>query len=131
MLVWISGANANQPVSPIPYVDVEGNEYPPNMEQLWTADQLSAINMKSTPVPPVYTAHVWQIKSVLTPTQTAAVTAAIAASPAANMLQAFWSTGDVPVPSNSATLIALGAAIGMTPDQVTALVQAANQVSIP
>src|ERR1035437_2186921 len=80
---------------------------------------------------PVYQCEVWQIKAVLTPAQTTAVEAAIAASPEAGVLQAFWATGDNPIPSNSTTLAGLGAAIGMTADQVTALVHAASQVAIP
>ena len=80
---------------------------------------------------PIYTAQVWQIKAVLTSAQLTAVEAAINASPSADVLNAFWLTGDEPVPSNSITLQALGAEIGMTPAQVTALVEAASQVVIP
>ena len=82
---------------------------------------------------PIYTAQVWQLKAVLTPAQTTAVEAAIAAMPAQQSaaLAAFWATGDEPVPSNSTTLQGLGAALGITADQVTALVQAASQVAIP
>lgn len=80
---------------------------------------------------PIYECQVWQIKAVLTSAQMTAVEAAINASPSAGVLNAFWSTGDEPVPSNSTTLQALGAAIGMTADQVTALVQAASKVVIP
>jgi hypothetical protein len=80
---------------------------------------------------PIYAAQVWQIKAVLTSAQLTAVEAAINASPSADVLNAFWLTGDEPVPSNSITLQALGAEIGMTPAQVTALVEAASQVVIP
>ena len=80
---------------------------------------------------PVYTCRVWQIKAVLTPAQTTAVEATIAAAPNAAILQAFWSMGVELIPSNSTTLLSLGAAIGMTANQVAALVQHASQISIP
>ena len=51
MLVWLAGANAGTPVTPIPYVDANGNQYPPNMEALWTAAQLASLNMQSVPTP--------------------------------------------------------------------------------
>jgi len=79
----------------------------------------------------VPTCQVWQIKAVLTAAQATAVEAAIATSPNAAALQAFWETGDAPVPANSTTLLALGAAIGLTAAQVTALVQQAAEVQIP
>ena len=79
----------------------------------------------------VPTCPVWQIKAVLTAAQATAVAAAIAASPNAATLQAFWETGGAPVPANSTTLLALGAAIGLTAAQVTALVQQAAEVQIP
>jgi hypothetical protein len=80
---------------------------------------------------PVPTCQVWQLKAVLTAAQTTAVESAIAASPNTAALQAFWATGDAPVPANSTTLLALGAVIGLSAAQVAALVTAASEVSIP
>ena len=81
--------------------------------------------------PVVPTCQVWQLKAVLTAAQTSAVEAAITASPNAAALQAFWETGDAPVPANSTTLLTLGATIGLTATQVMALVQQAAEVQIP
>ena len=128
MLVLIA---TGQPVA-VPYVDPQGGQYPPNLEQIWSADELAAIGLKSAPNPAsTPTCQVWQLKAVLTAAQTTAVEAAIAAAPNASALQAFWATGGAPVPADSTTLLALGAAIGLTAAQVAALVQGAAQVSIP
>src|SRR5579872_526511 len=71
-----------------------------------------------TPVP---TCQIWQLRAVLTAAQWTAIQNAIASenNPA---LTAFSTQGNNPIPANSTTLIALGAAIGLTPSQVAALV---------
>jgi hypothetical protein len=79
---------------------------------------------------PVPTCLLWQLQAVLTAAQWTGVQAAVAAvnSP---VLSSFVTHGGNVIPANSTTLIALGAAIGLTPDQVTALVLEASTVSIP
>jgi hypothetical protein len=46
-------------------------------------------------------------------------------------LSAFFDQGTDVIPANSTTLISLGEAIGLTADQITALVQQAAAISIP
>ncbi len=66
-----------QPVA-VPYVDPQGGQYPPNLEQIWSADELAAIGLKSAPNPAsTPTCQVWQLKAVLTAAQTTAVDAGI------------------------------------------------------
>lgn len=76
------------------------------------------------------TCQLWQLQAVMTAAQWTAVQNAIVAlnNPA---VSAFFAHGTNVIPANSTTLISLGAAIGLTADQVTALVQQASAVSIP
>lgn len=84
------------------------------------------------PIPPapVPSCALWQLQSVMTAAQWSGVQTAIAAmnNPA---LTAFAAHGTNVIPANSTTLLALGAAIGLTADQVTALVAQGSAVSIP
>jgi hypothetical protein len=113
-------------VTPAGYENVGGPSYA--FDGLGNVVETYATQAIPTPVP---TCQVWQLKAVLTAAQTTAVESAIAASPNTAALQAFWATGDAPVPANSTTLLALGAAIGLSAAQVAALVTAASEVSIP
>ncbi len=87
-------------------------------------------NPAPVPPAPIPSCALWQLQSVMTPAQWTAVSAAVAAlnNPA---VSAFFAHGTNIIPANSTTLIALGAAIGLTAAQVTALVAAAAAVSIP
>lgn len=81
------------------------------------------------PAPPASCA-LWQLQAVMSPSQWAAAQTAVAAlgNPA---VSAFFEHGTNVIPSNSATLLSLGAVLGLSADQVTALVQQASQVAIP
>lgn len=87
-----------------------------------------------TPAPaapvPVPSCALWQLQSVTTGAQWTAAQSAVDAlgRPA---VSAFWAHGTNIIPANSTTLLALGASIGLTADQVTALVLQASAVSIP
>jgi len=82
------------------------------------------------PPPGVPSCMLWQLEAVLTPSQWSQVLDVVATmnNPA---LTAFAAHGSNFIPANSTTLIQLGAAIGLTPDQVTALVEQASAVVIP
>ena len=84
------------------------------------------------PLPPaaVPSCKLWQLRSVMSATQWTAVQAAVAALNEA-AVAAFAADGDDLIPANSKTLLALGAAIGLSAAQVTALVQQAAEVQIP
>jgi hypothetical protein len=90
----------------------------------------SAAPLPPSPPPGVPSCMLWQLQAILTPDQWTAVQAAVVAmnNPA---VSAFAAHGSNFIPANSTTLIALGAAIGLTPDQVTALVEQASAVVIP
>ena len=85
---------------------------------------------QDAPPPGVPSCMLWQLEAILTPTQWSQVQSAVAAmnNPA---LTAFAAHGSNFIPANSTTLIALGAAIGLTPAQVTALVEQASAIVIP
>lgn len=78
----------------------------------------------------VYSCQLWQLQAVMTPTEWGQVQTAIAAlgNPA---ISAFFAHGTNSIPSNSTTLLSLGEALGLTTDQIVALVQAASAVVIP
>jgi len=78
--------------------------------------------------PPV-SCYLWQIEAVLGPAQWAAVQAAVTAK-ANPALSAFFAYGTNVIPSNSPTLVGLGAAIGLTPAQVAAIVTEAAAITI-
>jgi hypothetical protein len=82
------------------------------------------------PLAPIPSCALWQLQAVMTTAQWASVTSAVAAlnNPA---VSAFFAHGTNIIPANSTTLQSLGAALGMTADQVNALVAAASAVSIP
>ena len=83
-------------------------------------------------VPPtvVHSCKLWQLEAVLGPAQWAAAQAAVAAlnNPG---VTAFFNHGTNDIPANSTTLLALGAAIGMTSAQVVAAITAAAPLAIP
>ena len=82
------------------------------------------------PPPGVSSCMLWQLQAVLTPDQWTQILAAVAAmnNPA---VTAFMAHGSNFIAANSTTLIQLGAAIELTPDQITALVEKASGVVIP
>lgn len=79
---------------------------------------------------PVPACQLWQLQAVMTPTQWTAVQAAVTALGNA-AISAFFAHGTNVIPANSTTLLSLGAAIGLSADQVTALVTQASVISIP
>ena len=97
--------------------------------QVW----LAAGNIPSpapAPPTPVPTCQLWQLQSVLSAAQWSAVQSAAAAlsNPA---VSAFFAHGTNVIPANSTTLLALGAAIGLSSDQTAALVAQAASIAIP
>lgn len=135
------------PPSPGVTRDLDGASVPPDMRNVdWQAYQAwlaagHAPNPAPVAAPPVATALLWQLEAIcngpppalgFTPPSWAQVQAAVAATnnPA---LTAFFNVGTNPIPANSTTLIALGAAVAapLSAAQVTALVAAAAAVSIP
>lgn len=80
------------------------------------------------PLPP--SCALWQLQAVMPAAQWTAVQAAIAAlnNP---VLAAFFAHGTNMIPANSTTLVSLGASLGLSADQVTALVTQAAAVAIP
>lgn len=87
------------------------------------------------PPAPLAMCLLWQIQAVMTdPSWTGPswtqVENAVAASTDPKMKAFFKYSGNL-IPENSVTLIAFGKSLGMTPDQVAALVQAASKVAIP
>jgi hypothetical protein len=83
-----------------------------------------------TPLAGVPSCMLWQLEAVLTPDQWSQIQTAVEAmnDPA---VTAFMAHGSNFIPANSKTLIQLGAAIGITPDELTALVEKASAVVIP
>lgn len=100
----------------------------PNVTVIADDDPRIAAFQASLVRPP--SCQLWQLQAVLTSAQWAQVQTAVQAmnNPA---VTAFASHGTNVIPANSTTLIALGQAIGLTVDQVTALVQQASQIVIP
>lgn len=103
-------------------------------------DYLNWLKAGNTPDPapiviPVYTAQLWQLQAVMSdpawngPTWQQ-VTSAVAALNNST-INAFFEHGTNSIPSNSTTLLALGKSLGMTPEQIVALVQQASQTRIP
>lgn len=92
----------------------------------------SGETIEAAPTPPaaVPTCALWQLQAVMTNAQWTAAQAAVAAigNPA---LSAFFAHGTNVIPANSTTLISLGATLGLSADQVTALVAAGAEVAIP
>jgi len=84
----------------------------------------------TAPSAPMPTCQLWQLQAVMTTAQWSSAQAAVAAlaNPA---VSAFFSHGTNVIPANSTTLLQLGAAIGLTAAQVTALIAQAAAVSIP
>jgi hypothetical protein len=74
--------------------------------------------------------QLWQLQAVMSAAQWTAVQAAVAAlaNPA---VSAFFAHGTNVIPAHSTTLVSLGAAIGLTAEQVAALVAEAAAVAIP
>ena len=92
----------------------------------------SGVTIAPAPAPaaPVPSCALWQLQSVMTPAQWAQVATDVAAlnNPA---VSAFFAHGTNVIPANSTTLLALGVQLGLTADQVTALVASASGVVIP
>ena len=82
------------------------------------------------PPPPVPTCQLWQLQAVMTAAQWTAAQSAVAALNNPDV-SAFFAHGTNVIPANSTTLLALGVAIGLSAEQITALVQQASAVSIP
>jgi len=92
---------------------------------------LSSANPPPPPPPAgVPSCMLWQLQAVLTPDQWTQVLAVVAGMNNPT-LTAFAQHGSNFIPANSTTLIELGAAIGLNPDQVTALVEQASAIVIP
>lgn len=97
------------------------------------AEWIAAGNVPSpyaAPAAPTPTCQLWQLQAVMTPSQWQAAQTAVANLNSASVL-AFFSHPGNSIPANSTTLIALAAAIGLTQEQIAALVAEASQVSIP
>lgn len=92
-----------------------------------TPAEVAAWQAANAPVP---SCQLWQLQAAMTTAQWTAAQAAVAAlgNPA---VTAFFAHGDSVIRANSTTLISLGATIGLTPVQVTALVAQAAAVAIP
>ena len=74
--------------------------------------------------------QLWQLQAVMTAAQWTAAQSAVAALNNPDV-SAFFAHGTNVIPANSTTLLALGVAIGLSAEQITALVQQASAVSIP
>lgn len=124
------------PPSPGVTRDSDGASIPPDIGNTdWQAYQawLGAGNSPtsaSIPPAPVPSCALWQLQAVMTAAQWTAVANAVTAlnDPA---VSAFFAHGTNVIPANSTTLQSLGAAIGLSADQVTTLVRQANAVVIP
>lgn len=83
----------------------------------------------ATPAAPVPTCALWQLEAADS-AQWAAITAAVSAlgNP---VVTAFFNHGTNVIPANSTTLLALGASLGLTAAQVTALIATAAAIAIP
>jgi hypothetical protein len=90
----------------------------------------SASPAPAAPPPGVPSCMLWQLQAVLTTEQWTQVMAAVVAmnNPAVTY---FMACGSNFIAANSTTLIQLGAAISLTPAQVTALVEQASAIVIP
>ncbi len=84
----------------------------------------------TAPPAPVPACQLWQLQAMMTAGQWTATQSAIAALDN-SAVSAFFAHGTNVIPANSTTLVSLGATIGLTAAQVTALVQQASAVSIP
>lgn len=98
--------------------------------------KLGAWGLSSATLPPpepilgVPSCMLWQLEAVLTPDQWLQIQTAIAAMNDPTVT-AFMAHGSNFIPANSTTLIQLGAAIGLTPVDLTALVEKASAIAIP
>ena len=82
------------------------------------------------PPPPVPTCQLWQLQAVMTAAQWTAAQSAVAALNN-TAVSAFFAHGTNVIPANSTTLLSLGETMGLTADQITALVAQAAAVTIP
>lgn len=121
----------------MPYVSLDGQgnvtgifANPQAFSRVFLADNDAAVLAFLAAQAPQPTCYLWQLQAVLSPSQWAAVQAAVAAANNA-ALTAFAAHGNNLIPANSTTLISLGAAIGLTADQVKAIVIQASAVAIP
>jgi hypothetical protein len=104
-----------------------------NQETYATAflpDSDPAVVAFRSPPQPRLTCQLWQLQAVMTPAQWTAAQSAIGAlnNPT---VSAFFSHPGAQIPASSSALLSLGAAIGLTADQVKSLVQQAAAVTIP
>jgi hypothetical protein len=116
--VWVQRDQTNK------IVGIYANLQPGYAEER-LADTDPAVTAFLNPPLPPKTCQLWQLQAVMTPAQW------IAAQFNNPAVSAFFAHGTNSIPDNSTTLLQLGAAIGLTSDQVKALVAKAAQVSIP
>jgi hypothetical protein len=100
-----------------------------NLVSAWIAAGNVPAPYVAPPAPPV-TCALWQLQSVMTADQWTAVQTFIA-SLNDSAVSAFFAHGTNRIPSNSTTLAKIGAGIGLTADQITALMTQAAEVAIP
>ena len=94
----------------------------------------SATPSRPEPLRGVPSCMLWQLQAVLTPEQWSKGENSILGAVAAMndpVITAFMAHGSNFIPANSKTLIQLGAAINLTPDELTALVEKASAIVIP
>jgi hypothetical protein len=110
------------------FIPADPNNYDWQAYQAWLAAG-NTPTPATAPPPPVPTCLIWQLKAALTPAHLAAVTTAVSALGDSAVTQ-FFDQGTNQIPANSQTLIKLGAVVGLSQDQVTALVTAASAITI-
>jgi hypothetical protein len=116
--------------------DADGASIPPDPMNADFQAYLAWLIAGNTPNPyvappaPPATCQLWQLQAAMTSVQWSAAQAAVANlnNPA---VTAFFSHPGNSIPANSTTLIALAEAIGLSVDQIAALVAQAAEVSIP
>ena len=110
-------------------IDVRISGFINNQLAAWLAAGNTPNPYVAPPAPPA-TCLLWQLQAVMTSAQWSAAQTAIANLNNA-AVSAFFSHPGNSIPANSTTLIALGEAIGLSADQIAALVAQGSQVSIP
>jgi hypothetical protein len=97
--------------------------------QAYLASGIAATPYVAPPAP-TPSCQLWQLQSVMTVAQWTAIQANITTlnNPA---VTAFFQHGTNTIPANSTTLLSLGEQIGLTADQITALITQASSVFVP